>query len=631
MEYHIPQHPLSQTYYMKTLFTLFLLLSSTLVIGQNVGWIKGTITDAQTNEALPFIKVKLMNSDSTFNTGVFSDYDGVYVFKGIQPGTYSLLFEGMEFKTAVFSVSVQPEKITFQDVKLEAAAKELEEIRVDAMALRRMPGVQLASVQLRGSRARDKAYHSPESYTKITENTFTAVATDPLSTFSIDVDRASYSNVRRFLEDGSLPPIDAVRIEEMVNYFPCQYQVPTDGSPFTVHTEYTDCPWNAAHQLVKIGLQSQQIDASKAAPNNLVFLIDVSGSMASEDKLPLLKKGLYLLVDQMREEDKVSIVVYAGAAGMVLPPTSGMRKDKIKAVIEELSSGGSTAGGEGIELAYMIAKNQFLENGNNRIILATDGDFNVGVSSEGDLIRLIEEKREQGIFLSVLGFGTGNLQDSKMEQLADKGNGNYNYIDNILEAKKVLVEEMGGTLITVAKDVKLQVEFNPSAVKGYRLIGYENRDLADDEFNNDKVDAGDLGAGHSVTAIYELIPAGSSEQLPGVDSLKYQSTTIQNGNYGNELMTVKVRYKAPAGVVSKLFTLPVKASKTPFEATSVDMKFVSAVIEFGLLLRNSEFKGQASYDHVIETSENALGDEKNDYRAQFVTLVRTAKALVPTR
>ncbi len=618
---------------MKTLFTLVLLLSSTLVLGQNVGWIKGTITDAQTNEALPFIKVKLMNSDSTFNTGVFSDYDGVYVFKGIQPGTYSLFFEGIEYKTAVFSVTVQPEKITFQDVKLEAAVKELEEIRVDAMAIRYLPGVQLASMQVRSSRTRMKAsnYDSPESYTKITENTFTAVATDPLSTFSIDVDRASYSNVRRFLEDGSLPPIDAVRIEEMVNYFPYQYQVPTDGSPFTVHTEYTDCPWNAAHQLVKIGLQSQQIDASKAAPNNLVFLIDVSGSMSSEDKLPLLKKGLYLLIDQLREEDKVSIVVYAGAAGMVLPPTSGMRKDKIKAVIEDLSSGGSTAGGEGIELAYMIAKTQFLENGNNRIILATDGDFNVGVSSEGDLIRLIEEKREQGIFLSVLGFGTGNLQDSKMEKLADRGNGNYNYIDNILEAKKVLVEEMGGTLITVAKDVKLQVEFNPSAVKGYRLIGYENRDMADDEFNNDKVDAGDLGAGHSVTAIYELIPAGSTEPLPSVDSLKYQSTTFQNGNYGNELMTVKVRYKAPSGVVSKLFTLPVKASKTPFNATSTDMKFVAAVVEFGLLLRNSEFKGQASYDHVIESAENALGDEKNDYRAQFITLVRTAKALVPKR
>jgi Ca-activated chloride channel family protein len=338
-----------------------------------------------------------------------------------------------------------------------------------------------------------------------------------------------------------------------------------------------------------------------------------------------------MLVDQLREEDKVSIVVYAGAAGMVLPPTSGIRKDKIKAVIEELSSGGSTAGGEGIELAYMIAKNQFLENGNNRIILATDGDFNVGVSSDGDLVRLIEEKREQGIFLSVLGFGTGNLQDSKMEQLADKGNGNYNYIDNILEAKKVLVEEMGGTLITVAKDVKLQVEFNPLAVKGYRLIGYENRDLADDEFNNDKVDAGDLGAGHSVTAVYELIPAGSSEQLPGVDSLKYQSTTIPNGTYGNELMTVKVRYKAPTGVVSKLFALPVKASKTPFEATSTDMKFVSAVIEFGLLLRNSDFKGQASYDHVIETAENTLGDEKNDYRAQFIRLVRIAGSLPNAR
>lgn len=630
MESKIPSHPIRKPNCMKTLFTLVLLLSSTLVLGQNVGWIKGTITDAQTNEPLPFVKVKLLNPDSTFNTGVLADVDGVYLFKDIQPGTYSLLFEGMEFKTAVFSVSVQPDKITFQDVKLEAEVKELEEIRVTSMAIQRLPGVQISSMQVRSSRARMKAsnYDSPERYSKITENTFTAVTSDPLSTFSIDVDRASYSNIRRFIEDGNIPPIDAVRIEEMVNYFPYQYPTPTDGSPFTVHTEYTDCPWNPAHQLVKIGLQSQTIEASKAAPNNLVFLIDVSGSMSSEDKLPLLKKGLYMLVDQLREEDRVSIVVYAGAAGIVLPPTSGMLKDKIKAVIEELTSGGSTAGGEGIELAYMIAKTQFLENGNNRVILATDGDFNVGVSSDGDLVRLIEEKREQGIFLSVLGFGRGNLQDAKMEQLADKGNGNYNYIDNILEAKKVLVEEMGGTLITVAKDVKLQVEFNPTVVKGYRLIGYENRTLADEAFNNDKVDAGDLGAGHSVTAIYELIPAGSTEPLPGVDSLKYQTTTIPNGNYGNELMTVKVRYKAPAGVVSKLFTLPVKASITPFNATSTDMKFVTAVVEFGLLLRNSEFKGQANFDHVIETAQNALGDEKNDYRVQFVTLVRSAKALV---
>jgi len=618
---------------MKTILSLLFLISSTVLFGQDMGWIKGTVTDTQTGEGVPFVKVKLLNTDSTLIGGVISDVDGVYVLKALNPGAYILSFESIEYKSLSLRVNVHTEKITFQDVKLEAAGIELEEIRVDAMALRRMPGVQLASMQIRGSRTRMKAsnYDSPESYTKITENTFTAVATDPLSTFSIDVDRASYSNVRRFLEDLTLPPIDAVRIEEMVNYFPYQYQVPTDGSPFTVHTEYTDCPWNVAHQLVKIGLQSQQIDASKAAPNNLVFLIDVSGSMSSEDKLPLLKKGLYLLIDQLREEDKVSIVVYAGAAGMVLPPTSGMRKDKIKAVIEELSSGGSTAGGEGIELAYMIAKTQFLENGNNRIILATDGDFNVGVSSEGDLIRLIEEKREQGIFLSVLGFGTGNLQDSKMEQLADKGNGNYNYIDNILEAKKVLVEEMGGTLITVAKDVKLQVEFNPSAVKGYRLIGYENRDLADDEFNNDKIDAGDLGAGHSVTAIYELIPAGSTEPLPGVDSLIYQSTTTPNGNHSNELMTVKVRYKAPSGVVSKLFTLPVKASKTPFNATSTDMKFVASVVEFGLLLRNSEFKGQASYDHVIETAENALDDEKNDYRAEFVRLARIAESLTNKR
>jgi Ca-activated chloride channel family protein len=618
---------------MKTILSLLFLISSTVLFGQAMGWIKGTVTDAQTGEGVPFVKVKLLNADSTLIGGVISDVDGVYVLNALNPGAYILSFESIEHKHLSLRAIVNSEKITFQDVKLEKEVIELEEVRVMAsMQILYVPGVQVASMQLRGSRGRYKESSiNTESYGKIDENTFTAVKFDPLSTFSIDVDRASYSNVRRFLEDLNLPPIDAVRIEEMVNYFPYHYPAPSGDIPFTLQTEYTECPWNTAHQLVKIGMHSQDIDASKAAPNNLVFLIDVSGSMASDDKLPLLKKGLYLLIDQLREEDKVSIVVYAGAAGVVLTPTSGMMKDKIKAVIEKLESGGSTAGGEGIELAYSIAKSQFITNGNNRIILATDGDFNVGVSSEGDLIRLIEDKREQGIFLSVLGFGTGNLQDSKMEKLADRGNGNYNYIDNMQEAKKVLVEEMGGTLITVAKDVKLQVEFNPNLVKGYRLIGYENRSLEDDEFNNDKIDAGDLGAGHTVTAFYELIPAGSTEVLPGIDSLKYQSTNTPNGQYGNEIMTIKVRYKAPNGVVSKLFSLPVNADIKPFNSTSADMQFAASVVEFGLLLRSSSFKGNASFQHVIETAQNALGDEKNDYRAEFVRLVRIAESLTNKR
>ena len=609
---------------MKTILSLLFLISSTVLFGQAMGWIRGTVTDSQTGEGAPFVKVKLLNTDSTLIGGVISDIDGVYVLNALNPGAYILSFESIEHKHLSLRAIVNSEKITFQDVKLEKEVIELEEVRVMAsMQIQRMPGVQLPSFQS----VRDVKKMNTESYSKIDENTFTAVKSDPLSTFSIDVDRASYSNVRRFLEDLTLPPIDAVRIEEMVNYFPYHYPAPSGDIPFTLQTEYTECPWNTAHQLVKIGMHSQDIDASKAAPNNLVFLIDVSGSMASEDKLTLLKKGLYLLIDQLREEDKVSIVVYAGAAGVVLTPTSGMLKDKIKAVIEKLESGGSTAGGEGIELAYSIAKSQFITNGNNRIILATDGDFNVGVSSEGDLIRLIEEKREQGIFLSVLGFGTGNLQDSKMEKLADRGNGNYNYIDNMQEAKKVLVEEMGGTLITVAKDVKLQVEFNPNLVKGYRLIGYENRSLEDDEFNNDKVDAGDLGAGHTVTAFYELIPAGSTEVLPGIDSLKYQNTSATNGQYGNEIMTIKVRYKAPNSVVSKLFSLPVNAQIKPFNRSSADMQFAASVVEFGLLLRSSSFKGNASFQHVIETAQNALGDEKNDYRAEFIRLVRIAESL----
>lgn len=361
-----------------------------------------------------------------------------------------------------------------------------------------------------------------EQYDHIKKKGFVRARRKPLSTFSIDVDTASYANVRRFLREGRLPPADAVRIEELINYFDYEYGDPPADQPFSITTEMSDCPWKQGHRLAHIALRSKPIATENLPPNSLVFLLDVSGSMSSHDKLPLLKKALALLIDQLRPQDRVAIVVYAGAAGLVLDPTHGSEKEKMLRAIDALQAGGSTAGGAGIQLAYKLARESFMEGGNNRVTLATDGDFNVGVSSDGELVKIIEREREHGVFLTVLGFGTGNLKDSKMEKLADHGNGNYAYIDSLLEGRKVLVEQMGGTLLTVAKDVKLQVEFNPTKVKAYRLIGYENRRLRDEEFNDDKKDASDLGAGHSVTALYEIIPADSDEPVPGVDPLKYQ-------------------------------------------------------------------------------------------------------------
>ncbi len=461
-----------------------------------------------------------------------------------------------------------------------------------------------------------------EQYDWIPENAFKMALENPLSTFSIDVDRAAYANVRRFLNDNQLPPPDAVRIEEMVNYFEYDYPQPQGEDPFAISLEVASCPWNNDHELALVGLQGLKVDTKDLPPNNLVFLLDVSGSMNSVDKLPLLKSAMRLLVNQLRPEDSVSIVVYAGAAGLVLEPTSD--KGRINEAIGRLQAGGSTAGGAGIELAYLTAQQGFLEGGNNRVILATDGDFNVGVSSDSALIRVIEEKRESGIFLTVLGFGTGNLKDSKMEKLADKGNGNYAYIDDILEAKKVLVNEMGGTLLTIAKDVKIQVEFNPSQVKAYRLIGYENRILASEDFENDLKDAGELGAGHTVTALYELIPAGSDEPVPVTGELKYQKTQLVDSD---DLMTVKLRYKQPDGDVSKLLVRSVKASEFHGLRPSHNFQFASEVAEFGMLLRNSEFKGNASYGQIIERAHQVKGADREGYRAEFIRLVEKAQLL----
>ena len=463
-----------------------------------------------------------------------------------------------------------------------------------------------------------------EEYDAINENIFHSALQIPLSTFSIDVDAASYSNIRRFINNGQRPPKDAVRIEEMINYFQYDYPTPKDNDPFSIYTEVSSAPWNENHRLVHIGLQGKKIPTENLPASNLVFLIDVSGSMSSDNKLPLLKASFKLLVNQLRPQDRVAIVVYAGAAGLVLPSTSGACKEQIIEALDNLEAGGSTAGGAGIQLAYKVAKENFREEGNNRVIIATDGDFNVGESSNASMERLVEEKRNDGIFLTVLGYGMGNYKDSKMEILADKGNGNYAYIDNILEAQKVLVNEFGGTLFTIAKDVKLQVEFNPAKVQAYRLIGYENRVLHNEDFNNDKKDAGELGSGHTVTALYEIIPVGVESEFYKTDELKYQDHV--NNSFAatsKELLTVKFRYKNPSENKSKLIVHPLKDVATQLEEASDNFRWSAAVAGFGMILRESEFCKGLTIEHVLNLAQNARGADKEGYRLEFINLVKT--------
>lgn len=473
----------------------------------------------------------------------------------------------------------------------------------------------------------EKSFNT-EDYDNIVENRFLSSSNNPLSTFSIDVDEASYSNIRRYLRNGAIPPAGAVRIEEMVNYFDYNYSKPNNGDPFSVNTEISDCPWNTQHRLVHIGLQGKEIPVENLPASNMVFLVDVSGSMDEANKLPLVQASLNMLVDQLREKDRVAIVVYAGSAGLVLPSTNGTNKIKIKEAINNLEAGGSTAGGEGIQLAYKVARENFINEGNNRIILATDGDFNVGVSSDDDLVRLIEKERNAGVFLSVLGYGMGNYKDNKMQQLADKGNGNHSYIDNINEAKKVLVSEFGSTLFTIAKDVKIQIEFNPMKVQAYRLIGYENRMLASEDFNDDTKDAGEIGSGHTVTALYEIIPAGVKDTfIKSVDPLKYQVNNNKITDINSpELMTIKLRYKEPTGDVSKLIQRPVIDAHIALASTSENFRFSASVAEFGLLLRNSQFKQQSSFSQVISLARGAKGSDNNGYRAEFISLVESANS-----
>ncbi len=473
---------------------------------------------------------------------------------------------------------------------------------------------------VRGEKFTDGMYEeeidfNTEEYNAIKENSYMSVAANPLSTFSIDVDTASYTNLRRMINEGGYIDTDSIRIEEMINYFSYDYPAPEAEEPFSVTTEMADCPWNDETKLLLVGLQAEEIDMSERDPMNIVFLIDVSGSMYSEDKLPLVQKSFSLLTENLTPQDRVSIVTYAGSDRVVLEGADGNDKEKILEAINALEAGGSTAGADGINTAYRIAEKYFISGGNNRIVLATDGDLNVGISSESELTKLVEEKRETGVFLSVLGFGTGNIKDNKMEALADNGNGNYAYIDSVLEAKKVLVEEMGGTLFTVAKDVKLQLEFNPAYIKGYRLIGYENRMLAAEDFEDDTKDAGEIGAGHSVTAIYEIVTVDSPMELSSSD-LKYSETA---GEENGEWLTVSIRYKEPDGDTSKLLEYPVTENAYS-DSMSENLTFASAVVQFGLVLRDSEYKGTATYDSILAILEN-YDFESDSYKSEFISLV----------
>ncbi len=605
--------------------------------------VTGIVTDDK-GSPLPAVMITVMNSQ----TAAVSAADGSYKIT-VADKNATLTFSYVGYETQ----QVKLKGRSVLNISLKTVSAKLQEVVVVGYGGRGglydqsyksaapltgyAPGIQVSpNTNYYQKKDHDGIYEdfNTEGYDKITENRFLKVSDNPLSTFSIDVDAAAYSNIRRFLNQGQLPPAGAVRIEEMINYFTYEYPQPQNDHPFSINTEISEAPWNKDHKLVLIGLQGKKIPTENLPASNLTFLIDVSGSMFGGNKLPLVKSSMKMLVDQLREQDKVSIVVYAGAAGLVLPPTSGAEKTKIKDALDKLEAGGSTAGGAGLKLAYKTAKENFVKNGNNRVIICTDGDFNVGESSDDAMERLIEKERDSGVFLTVLGYGMGNYKDSKMQKLANKGNGNHAYIDGITEAKKVLVNEFGGTLFTIAKDVKLQVEFNPAKVQGYRLIGYENRMLTKEDFNDDKKDAGELGSGHTVTALYEVIPMGvKSSFLQKVDPLKYQKEVqpLSKSSHSDEMMTVKFRCKAPDGDVSKLIEHPVKDKQIPLLKMSDNFRFAAAVAEFGLLLRNSEFRSASSFENVIQMARKARGKDEEGYRAEFVRLVESAQSFAENK
>ncbi len=624
--------------------------------------ITGKVTD-ENGDAIPGANVVLLSKQgNNIGKGAQTDVDGKYEIKNLSAGEYKLKcnyigyeaqtkFASLKNDSAIISINfqIQPSATAVQEVMVQAAS--IRSMKSSAKELFFLPSPTPAtadgSMRMGGARQKNIDYYEDGVRTKthaeegeaddefntnefnlITENEFQRVSEKPLSTLSIDVDVASYSLVRSSLNSGKFPPKDAVRIEELLNYFPYEYHKAKGDVPFAIYTEMSDCPWNTKRKLMHIGINGREIEKQNLPPSNLVFLIDVSGSMWGPNRLGLVKQSLRMLVNELNERDHIAMVVYAGASGLVLPSTSCKFKDKIIDAIEKLEAGGSTAGAAGIQLAYKVAKEHFLKDGNNRVILCTDGDFNVGVSSQAELIRLIEEKRESGVFLSVLGYGMGNYKDSKMEQLADKGNGNYAYIDNILEANKVLVKQMGATLHTIAKDVKIQVEFNPAHVKGYRLIGYENRLLADRDFNDDTKDAGEIGAGAGVTALYEIITDEKElEEFSKTDKLKYQKTKEVDVSNSREWLTVKIRYKEPNGSVSKLIETPVTDKGIALANTSENFKFSAAVASFGMLLRDSKHKGNFDFDKVIALAKASKGKDEDGYRAEFIRLAQTAQSI----
>ena len=585
--------------------------------------VTGKVTDVS-NDPLPGVSVLIKGTTQ----GVSTDFDGKYTLK-VKNGDI-LEFSSLGMKTK--QVKVNGQKVI--NVVLEEDNVALQEVVVTSYETAKRRDVTSSSIRIRGAGSVSGNYGtkngytlntSRETYKAIDEGGFKKTAKDPVTTFSADVDRASYSNVRRMLNYGQKPHKDAVRIEELINYFDYNYTPPAEGSktPLNATTTLSSCPWNPDNYLLRIGLQAKKIDLTKAPPSNIVFLIDTSGSMDEPNKMPLLKASFKLLLDNLRPEDRIAIVVYASQTGIALPSTPAKEKEKISKVIDDLVASGSTAGGAGLQTAYEVAEKNFLPKGNNRIILATDGDFNVGISSRDELQRLVEEKRNNGIYISVLGYGMGNYRDDMVETIANKGNGNYAYIDNLTEAKKVLVNEFGGTLYTVAKDVKLQLEFNPQYVKEYRLVGYENRTLANEDFEDDKKDAGEIGAGHTVTALYELIPTKGAT----TDGLRYQKQ-VKEG-FANELAFLKIRYKDPVEKDAKSVeeSTPIPFTLTDFTQTDDDYRFAAAVAEWGMLLRNSKYKAKSSYKQVIDLAKNATGKDEEGYRKEFIRLVELSEKI----
>lgn len=635
---------------------LALLIIST--ISAKSGVISGKVTDAETGEVLIGANVIILNT----NWGAATDIEGFFKIKSVPPGIYELKASYIGYSSqTIKDVKVIASDSLFIEIKLKTDFNLSEILVVESKPTTNKYSTNsckvtnsefIQTLHIRGGRGSEVLYcvdginsqvggytaefnqclqsgpSNTEEYSTIVENEFLNAFSNPLSTFSIDVDAASYSNVRRFIDAGQLPPKDAVRVEEFINYFDYDYPQPKDEDPFSLFTELGVCPWNENNYLLHVGIKGKELMDEERTDCNLVFLLDVSGSMVPENKLPLVKKAFKFLVKNLKQNDKIAIVVYAGSAGLVLPATYGYEKDKILSALETLNAGGSTAGGAGIQLAYKIAKENFIVGGNNRIILATDGDFNVGVSSTSELVKMIEEKRDEGIFLTLLGFGMDNYKDGRLEELADKGNGNYYYIDNILEAKKVFDHDLMGTLFTIAKDVKIQIEFNPFKVEEYRLIGYENRLLKKEDFADDKKDAGELGAGHTVTALYEIVPAKVRLISNEYEDLKYQTSKLTNeAKDSDELLTLKLRFKLPDKANSKLITSVVYDRIFSPDSLSENFNFSSAVAGFAMLLRDSKFKGQVDYKMIEELAENNLGDDKYGYRDEFISILKRAKKL----